>query len=168
MRRVLAVAIPVLASTFACQKEPPKPDVPQLVAQLRSPDAERSGQANLELLKDPDPAIRERGGRALWGLGSRAKAAVGQLAEALADPEAPVRRTAAMALEALGRDAAVAVPALTRAVHDDDAITKQWAMKALGKIGPAASPAAPAITEEARRHPELRPTAEEALKLIGP
>ena len=169
----LALALP------ACRKKETPPDPGRLLTALRSPDARKSGQARLELIRMGEPAVpalaemlrsgtpaeRTAAANTLWGMGARAQAAVPDLAAALEDADPGLRVTAAMALENMGPDAAPAVPALTKALKDKEGRVRQRAAIALGNIGAAARPAVPALGEAAKWDP-VRPAAEEAIKKI--
>lgn len=162
----------------ACRAKEAPPDPAQLVVELRSPDAEKSGRARLllitlgepavgplaELLRSGTPAERIVAANTLWGMGARAAAAVGDLAAALADPDPGLRVAAAMALENMGVAAEPAVPALAAALSDRDARVRQAAVKALGAIGPPARAALPTLTRALRRG--AWPEAEEAVRRI--
>ncbi len=168
----LALALP------ACRKKETPPDPGRLLADLRSPDAEKSGQARLELIRLGEPAVpalaemlrsgtpgeKTAAANTLWGMGARARAAVPDLAAALEDPDPGLRVTASMALENMGPAAEPAVAALTKAVRDRDAKVRQAAVKALGAIGPGAKAAVPALTRALRRG--SWPEAEEAVRRI--
>ena len=168
-----------LAFLVACRGKTPGPDIAALIADLRSPDQEVSGKANLtlirvgepavpalvELLKSEDARLRARAATTLWGMGSKGKAGVPALALALADPDLDVRLASAMALEGMGPDTKEAMPALVRALKDREGRVRQWAAKALGKIGPAAKDALPALVEASKYDP-IRPAAEEAIGQI--
>src|SRR5512138_1097214 len=133
----LAVALP------GCRKKEAAPDPSRFLADLRSPDAEKSGRARLELIRMGEPAVpgvaamlrsgttaeRIAAANTLWGMGTRAQAAVPDLMAALEDPEPGLRVTAAMALENMGQAAAPAVPALTKAVRDPEPKVRQAAVK---------------------------------------
>ena len=110
--------------------QPPEPR--QLVQDLRSPDAEKSGRARLplitlgepavpavtELLRSGGPAERIAAANILWGMGARGRAAIPDLVSALADPDPALRAASAMALENMGAAAEAAVPALAKALGD--------------------------------------------------
>jgi len=169
---VLAVAV------SACRAKEDKPDIPRLLAELRSSDPQASGQARLKLLQLGEPAVpalaemlrsgtppeRVAAANTLWGMGQRGGAAVPDLAATLADPDAELRVAAAMALQNMGEVAAPAVPALTKAISDRDMRVRQAAVKALAAIGPPASAALPALTRVLRRG--SWPEAEEAVRRI--
>jgi HEAT repeat protein len=169
---LLALALP------ACRKKEAAPDPSRLVADLKSPDAEKSGQARLELIRMGEPAVpavsgmlrsgtpaeRIAAANTLWGMGARARAAAPDLAAALADPDPDLQVAAAMALENMGPAAEAAVPALAKAVRARDTRVRQAAVKALGAIGPAAQAALPALTRALRRG--AWPEAEEAVRRI--
>jgi HEAT repeat protein len=177
------IVVPLLAVGLAlalpgCRKKEAPPDPGRLVADLRSPDAEKSGRARLELIRLGEPAVpavvgmlrsgtpaeRIAAANTLWGMGPRARAAAGDLAAALGDPDAGLRVSAAMALENMGPAAEPAVPSLAKAVRDRDTRVRQAAVKALAAIGPAAKPALPALTRALRRG--SWPEAEEAVRRI--
>lgn len=171
---LLAILLP------ACRAKESPPDPVQLVADLRSSDAEKSGRARLLLITLGEPAVGPLAGllrsgtpaerivaaNTLWGMGARAAAAVGDLAAALVDPDPDpeLRVAAAMALENMGRAAEPAVPALATALSDRDARVRQAAVKALGAIGPPARAALPTLTRALRRG--AWPEAEEAVRRI--
>jgi HEAT repeat protein len=154
------------------------PDARALVADLKSPDAARSGEARLKLISLGEPSVpalvellhseepRERllAATTFWGMGPRARSAAGDLADALRDADPQVRVTCAMALENMGPAGADAVPSLVGALQDGDRRVRQAAVKALGAIGPAASAALPALTREIKR--QSWPEAEEAVRRI--
>jgi HEAT repeat protein len=179
MRKPILTLLAGLALLSACRSKPVGTEVGSLLSDLKSPDRDVRGKANLaliqlgepsvpglvEMLKAPDPGHRATAARTLWGLGSRGKAAVPDLADRLADPDTAVRMTAAMALEGMGPDAAPAVPALARALKDSDATVRQWAAKALGRVGRAAEPAVPALVQAAKSE-GTQPAAEEAIRRI--
>jgi HEAT repeat protein len=174
---LLAAILPAVLLPACRAKEPP-PDPAQLVADLRSPDAEKSGRARLLLITLGEPAVgplalllrsgtpaeRIVAANTLWGMGARAAAAVDDLAAALADPDPELRMAAAMALESMGKAAEPAVPALATALSDRDARVRQAAVKALGAIGPPARAALPTLTRALRRGGW--PEAEEAVRRI--
>jgi len=179
MRRagVFVASLAVLASP-ACRRQEPGPDPVRLVADLKSPDPVKSGQARLQIITLGEPAVPAlaemlRGGQprervlaatTLWGMGARARSAAGDLGASLADPDAELRVAAAMALEAMGSAGEPAVPALVRALGDRDTRVRQAAVKALAGIGPAASAALPALTRALQRG--SWPEAEEAVRRI--
>jgi HEAT repeat protein len=179
MRKTTLALLAGLAVLSACRSKPSGSNVGGLIADLKSPDRDVSGKANLtliqlgessvpdlvQMLKDPDPGYRATAARTLWGLGSRGKAAVPALGEALADDDTSVRMTAAMALEGMGPDSSPAVPALARALKDKNATVRQWAAKALGRVGRAAESAVPALVQAAKSE-GTRPAAEEAIRRI--
>jgi HEAT repeat protein len=178
--RTSPALLAVLGAILTCRAQPKAPDPAALVLKLRGPDATASGDASLELirlgepatpalvelLRDPDPALRALAARTFWGMGARAGGgAVVPLAEALADPEVSVRVSAAMALDNMGPAAAAAVPALIKALRDPDAKVRPWAARALGSIGPAAEAAVPAL-QKAARLDGVQGSAEEAIRKI--
>jgi HEAT repeat protein len=179
-KRVAVVASLALAALIllGCRAKEKAPDPNQLIADLRSADAEKSGRARLQLitmgepvvpalagmLRSGTPAERIAAANTLWGMGSRAQAAVPGLAAALADPDPALRVAAAMALENMGRAAEAAVPSLAKALGDREARVRQAVVKALGAIGPAARAALPTLTRALRRG--AWPEAEEAVRRI--
>jgi HEAT repeat protein len=180
MRKAAFVASVVLAAALlpGCRKKDVPPDPQQLLVELRSPDAAKSGRARLLLITMGEPAVpavtgllrsgtpaeRTLAANTLWGMGARAKAAVPDLVEALGDPDSSLRVAAAMALENMGPAAADAVPALTKAIGAREPAVRQAAVKALGAIGPAAEAALPTLTRALRRG--SWPEAEEAVRRI--
>jgi HEAT repeat protein len=180
MRKTLLplVAVALAVGLPACRKKEAPPDPSRLVADLRSPDRAKSGDARLALIRMGEPAVAPlaallRGGEprdritaanTLWGMGMHAKGAVPDLAAALEDPDPELRVTAAMVLESLGPAAEPAVAALTSAVGDRDPRVRQAAVKALGAIGPGARAALPTLTRALRRG--SWPEAEEAVRRI--
>lgn len=175
----LAVACSGVASLGGCKRKPSGPDVPALIADLQSGDAEKKGKASLklievgepagpalaEMLKSENPAHRITAASTLFGMGAKGRAAVPALSEALSDPDLDLRVAAAMALESMGPDAAPAIPALVQALKDKEGIVRQRAVIALGNIGPAASGAIPALVEAAKWDP-VRGHADEAIAKI--
>jgi len=171
----LALAVALLPG---CRKKETVPDPNQLIADLRGPDAEKSGEARLrlitlgepvvpalaEMLRSGTPADRIAATNTLWGMGVRARAAAGDLAVALADADPALRVAAAMALENMGAAAVGAVPALAKALSDPEPGVRQAAVKALGAIGPEARAALPTLTRALRR--ASWPEAEEAVRRI--
>jgi hypothetical protein len=163
--RVAVVASLALAAALVpgCRKNEAAPDLSQLVADLRGPDAEKSGRARLQLITLGEPAVpalaevlrsgtpaeRIAAANTLWGMGSGARAAAGDLAVALADADPALKVAAAMALQNMGAAAVDAVPALA---------------KALGAIGPEARAALPTLIRVLRRG--SWPEAEEAVRRI--
>lgn len=179
MRKCLALVLTSLTLFAACRASDAKPDIAGLVAALQSGDAEKSGRANLELirlgepavpgltemLKDPDPRVRGLAASTFWGMGGKARSAVPALAEALSDPDPSFRTQIAMALENMGPDAKDAVPALIQALSDPDRGVRQASVKALGRIGPGARAAVPALSRALRKG--SWPEAQEAILLIN-
>ena len=123
---LLLVALP------GCRKKQTPPDPIQLVADLRSPDSEKSGHARLllitlgepavpavtGLLRSGTPAERIVAANILWGMGPRGQVAVPDLVVTLDDPDPSLRGASAMALENMGSAAEAAVPALAKALSD--------------------------------------------------
>lgn len=161
-----------------CQEKEKKPDIGALVAELQSPDQEKSGRANLalitigepavpalvELLKSEDPRARTLAATAFWGMGTKARAAVPALSETLADKDPALRVASAMALETMGPEARAAVPALVKCLRDREGRVRQAAVKALARIGPDAREAIPALRRALKKGPW--PEAEEAIRQI--
>jgi len=179
MRKCLALLFASLTLLAGCRGKDAKPDVTGLVAALQSGDAEKSGRANLELirlgepavpgliemLKDPDPRVRGLAASTFWGMGGKARAAAPALGEALSDPDPSFRTQVAMALENMGPDASEAVPALIKALADPDRGVRQASVKALGKIGPGAKAAIPALRRALKKG--SWPEAQEAILRIN-
>jgi HEAT repeat protein len=164
----------------ACSTTEKQPDVAGLVADLQSGDPQKSGHANLELirigepavpalidmLRGSDPRLRGLAASTLWGMGGKGRAAAPALAETLSDPDPGLRTSSAMALENMGPQAKEAIPALVKALSDPDNRVRQASVKALGAIGPAATPAIPVLTRALKKG--SWPEAEEAiLKIRG-
>jgi len=181
MRKAVLPLFAVFLATVAlpaCRKKEAPADPNRLVAELRSPDAEKSGRARLllitlgepavpavaELLRSGTPPERIVAANTLWGMGGRARAAVPDLTAALAETDPALQVAAAMALENMGPAAEAAVPALAKALSDREAPVRQAAVKALGAIGPAARAALPTLTHALRRG--TWPEAEEAVRRI--
>ncbi len=178
MRQLTVGLALVLALLPACRAKDSGSNVAALVEDLKGPDKEMSGQANLalirvgapavpaivELLATSDPRLRSLALTTLWGMGAKAESAVPALVATLVDPDPEMRIGAAMALENMGPAAAGAVPALIDALGDGESRVRQTAVKALGHIGPAARDAVPFITRAVKRG--AWPEAEEALRQI--
>jgi HEAT repeat protein len=179
MRNACPPFLLALLPLIACQTSERKPpEVSRLIVDLRSIDTDRSGQANLalirmgepavpelvEMLKGEDPRQRNLAAATLWGMGPRGKAAVPALADTLSDRDPALRTSVAMALESMGPEAREAVPALVKVLGDRDTRTRQTAAKALGAIGPAAWEALPALNRATRK--VAWPEAEEAIRRI--
>jgi HEAT repeat protein len=178
MRRAAAVVALLAVALPGCRKKP-EDRIPEWIENLRSADAQTSGEAARQLidigepavpalaglLKDPEPRVRRAAASTLWGLGTRMGPAVPNLAETLRDPDAEVRLSAAMALESAGPHAGAAVPALVQALKDPEINVRLYACKALGAAGAAARPAIPALIEAAKLD-ILRGSAEDALRKI--
>lgn len=181
LSRVAAVpALLCVLALAACGDRSTGPDLPALIADLKSPDEKKSGAARLELislgevaapalvtlLETGPPEDKILAATTIWGMGARAALAVPALSVTLSDPDPELRVTAAMALENMGPSAGDAVPALVKALQDPERPVRQAAVKALGAIGPVASPALPAIDRAIQR--ESWPEAEEAaLRIRG-
>jgi HEAT repeat protein len=180
MRHLILGAGLLLALTAgtACRAKEGPANVAALIEDLKGPDREKSGRANLalirvgepavpavlELLASSDPRLRSLALSTLWGMGEKAKTAVPTLAEALSDPDPEIRIGAAMALANMGPAAEAGVAALVKALGDGDNRVRQTAVKALGNIGPAAREAVPVISRAVKRG--AWPEAEEALRKI--
>jgi len=178
LRALTILALVAASLSPGCGRGDKPPDPASLVAQLRSPDRETSGDARLmliglgepagpalvDLLGDASPRDRLLAATTLWGMGPRAASAAGSLGAALSDADAEVRVTSAMVIENMGEAAAPAVPALVQALRDRERPVRQAAVKALGAIGPAASDALPVLSREIAR--ESWPEAEEAVRRI--
>lgn len=179
MRRATVLSLSLVAAILpGCRAKEKPPDPAQLVGDLRSPDAEKSGRARVllitlgepavpavtGLLRSGTPAERILAANTLWGMGARAGAAVPDLAAALADPDPDLRVASAMALENMGPAAAPAVPGLTKALVERETRVQQAAVKALGAIGPDARDALPTLIRLLRR--ASWPEGEEAVRRI--
>ena len=179
--RQLTLALGLVLATLAagaCRAKESAPNVSALIEDLKSTDRERSGRANLalirvgeaavpavlELLNGEDPRLRTVALTTLWGMGEKAKAAVPTLAGALEDSDPEIRLGAAMALANMGPAAEGAVPALIKSLGDGDNRVRQVAVKALGNIGPGAREAVPVISRAVKRG--AWPEAEEAIRKI--
>jgi HEAT repeat protein len=169
-----------MALLVGCSTTEKAPDVAGLITDLQSTDSQKSGRANLELIRigEPavppliemlqggDPRLRALAASTLWGMGGKGRAAAPALGEALADPDPELRTSVAMALENMGPQAGEAIPALVKALSDSDNRVRQASVKALGAIGPAATPAIPVLTRALKKG--SWPEAEEAiLKIRG-
>ena len=178
MRKLTVPFVLVLALVPGCRAKEGPANVAALIEDLKSADAEKSGRANLALIRVGGPAVpavvdllatndprwRSLALTTLWGMGAKAEAAAPTLAETLADPDPEMRIGAAMALENMGPAAASAVSALIKALDDGDNRVRQTSVKALGNIGPAAREAIPVISRAVKRGPW--PEAEEAIRRI--
>jgi HEAT repeat protein len=178
-RAAAVAACLALAVTGGCKRKPKAPDVPALIADLQSDDADKKGKASLklievgepagpalaEMLRSGTPAHRLTAASTLFGMGPKGRAAVPALADALGDADLDLRVAAAMALESIGPDAAPAIPALVKALKDKEGIVRQRAVIALGNIGPAASDAIPALVEAGKWDP-VRGHVDEAIAKI--
>jgi len=96
----------------------------------------------LELLKNPDGAVRRWGAIGLLALGEKAAPAAEALAAALKDPAPDVRLAAAEALCRLGRPQE-GVAALIEALSHDSSIIRYEALYTLSRLGDQARPALP-------------------------
>jgi hypothetical protein len=176
---ILVLCAGVAIAAVGCKRKPQAPDIPALIADLKSEDQEKKGKASLaligageaagpalaEMLKSDNLAHRLTAASTLFGLGAKGRAAVPALAEALSDPDREMRIAAAMALESIGPDAAEAVPALIKALKDSEGLVRQRVAIALGSIGPAAASAVPALVEAGKWDP-VRPAVDEAIAKI--
>jgi HEAT repeat protein len=155
------------------------PDIPSLVAKLRSTNPSERGPANVELirlgeqaavpvselLKDPDPKIRHIAALTLSSMGARARPATAALIAALDDSSDDVRIAAATALQPLGRDAAPAVAKLTQLLRASNGTLRREAARALGEIGAPAASAVPALIQ-ASKNDYMQDAADEAVRKI--
>ena len=179
--RQLTLALGLVLATLvagACRSKESPANVAALIEDLKSADREKSGQANLALIRVGEAAVpavlgllngedrrlRTVALTTLWGMGEKAKAAVPTLAGALEDLDPEIRLGAAMALANMGPAAEGAVPALIKSLGDGDNRVRQVAVKALGNIGPGARDAVPVISRAVKRGPW--PEAEEAIRKI--
>jgi len=173
-----ALTLAAAALLSGCHSEAPSPNLAALIEDLKGADKDKSGAANLaliragapavpgllELLAASDPRLRSLALSTLWGMGPKAEAAVPSLAATLSDPDPEMRNGAAMALANMGATGAPAVPALIAALGDGDPRVRQAAVKALGNIGPAAKDAIPVISRAVKRG--AWPEGEEAIRQI--
>ena len=179
MRKSLALLITcAILVGGACRSRDSKSNISALLTDLQSSDSQKSGRANLELirtgelavpglvdlLKSPDPRVRNLAASTFWGMGPKGRAAVPVLADALSDPDPDFRTRVAMALENMGPEARGAVPALIESLSDPHRPVRQAAVKALGSIGPDAKPAIPVLSRALRKG--SWPEAEEAILRI--
>jgi HEAT repeat protein len=102
----------------------------------------RDAKTLLDMLRDPDVAVRDKAFLALGNAGRKDRAWVPDLIAGLTDDSHGVRVCAAGALGGIGPPAAEAVPALVALLSDADRNPREVAARALSRIGPAASPAA--------------------------
>src|SRR5262245_6696305 len=132
---------PLLAFVLlsACTSQEKPPDIAGLVADLQGSDPQKSGHANLEIirigepavpplidmLRSEDPRLRSVAVSTLWGMGAKGRAAAPALGEALSDADPALRTAAAMALQSMGPQAGEAIPALVKALSDKDNRVKQ-------------------------------------------
>ncbi len=161
-------------------------DVPQLIANLKSPTAATRAEAAeqlchledgaqpaaVELIQataDADDSVRQWATAALESLGPPATADCQKIAALLASPKLDIAYWSAMLMGRLESAAAAAVPKLTIALtsHPEQAVREQSAW-ALGQIGPAASAALPALkTAAADPRPRLARLAKTAIEQIS-
>jgi HEAT repeat protein len=114
----------------------------------------------LELLEDPERAVRESTCEGLAKIGPAAAPAVPSLVELLTGEELALQEPAQEALVSIG---APAVPALLEKLREDGPRTAD-VIDTLGSIGPAAAPAIPALQQALNKYPR----AVGALAGIGP
>jgi HEAT repeat protein len=97
-------------------------------------------------LRDPFERVRSYAALAVSRFGSRAKAAVGPLADWFRRETQPwIQAQVAEALGSLGAEAAPAVPMLIAAARDKDADVRENAIFALGLIGPKVEGVLPVV-----------------------
>jgi len=105
--------------------------------------------ALVDLLKDPDAAVRWWAVTGLAALGKEGAPARESLQAALADPAASVRVAAADAL-CRQEQYAAAVPVLSKGLQDDNEWVRLAAAQVLDRIGEQAKPALPVIQNAAK------------------
>jgi HEAT repeat protein len=100
MRKSLAVLAAGMLLVPGCRSREPRSNISALLVDLQSTDSQKSGRANLELIRigelavpgllelfrSPDPRVRNLAASAFWGMGPKGRAAVPTLAESLTDP----------------------------------------------------------------------------------
>ncbi len=111
----------------------------------------------VELLRHPEPKVRERAGFDAVFV-KRTERLIGALAVALRDPVAIVRQQARVALFICGREAAAAVPELIEALSDSDLMVRRVAAASLSMVGPPAEAALPVLAR-------IRDTEDERLQV---
>lgn len=167
--------------------DPQESDVPLLVEQLGSADADRraeaaellcrmgetAGSAAVDLVRacgDDDERVREWAVAALEGIGRPTTGATPRLAEFVGGKNPLCGYWAATLLGRAGQDAATAVGLLAAGVEAAaDPAVRQRAAWALGKIGPAAAGAVEVLRRAAAQgqDPRLARLAQEAIGSIG-
>ncbi|MFH1742362.1 MAG: M56 family metallopeptidase [bacterium] len=103
--------------------------------------------AILELMRDEDPTIRQRGVMATMYMGSDAKEAIPFLIESVTDEARNVRTHALLALGEIGLSEEDVTPGLTAAFQGSEWNERKMAAEALGRMGPKARAALPALIE---------------------
>jgi N-sulfoglucosamine sulfohydrolase len=98
----------------------------------------------INLLEQPEAALRWWGALGLVALGKEARSAEAVLRQALKDPSPEVRIAVAEALGQLG-DHAAALPVLTEALRHDAPVVRLAALNVLDRFGSQAKPALAAI-----------------------
>jgi HEAT repeat protein len=96
-----------------------------------SPAAQAATRVLLELMRSPDPLVRENTEWFLNQFHPKAKVAVPALASLLQDKSADVRAGALRALARIGAEARGAIPAITQALGDEDDKVRRAAARAL-------------------------------------
>lgn len=118
----------------------------------------------VELLADPDPALRRFGAKSLAAARAAAAPAAAALARTLAGETGLTRTYAAKAIARIGAAAAAAEAELTAALADPDAQLRRYAAQALGRVpalGAAARAALVALGNDP--DPKVRAAAARAL-----
>jgi HEAT repeat protein len=153
--------------------------VPLLIAALKNPGRRWSALnalANLgpaaapavpqviDLLRDPDPNVRDQACLALGHVGPDAKAAVPHLQKLLDDPD--LRASAIRTLGQIGPDARAAVPQLVALLRHRRDWDQELAVVALSRIGDAS--AVPGLVAALRDGPEAQRAACRVLSALGP
>lgn len=91
-------------------------------------------------LRDPDAAVRQQAGVALFISGREAALAVPELIEALGGPDLAVRRLAAAALSRVGPPARAASPALAQVRDTEDGLLRAWVEEAERSLAGVVAP----------------------------
>lgn len=164
MQRVLVLCLGLLLVGCARKIEPRPPDV-QAEKKPARPDV-----ADLvKQLKDTNHEVRRKAASTLGEMGPEAEAAVPALGEMMfEDSDLISRDVAADALRNLGPKAAVLVPKLLKALEDDNDTVRNSAISSLGRLGMEAEQVVPALVKALGEGPPTRNYAATALGNFGP
>jgi HEAT repeat protein len=121
-----------------------------------------------ELLKDPDPSLRQSTAFALGQIGPGSKEAIPSLLEALKDKNDEVRTGAIMALKQIKVDAKTAMPFLLETLKDKNIFVRGFAITWMGTLGPDAKSGVPALLEIAKQDKDMSRSVAMTLGEIGP